>query len=310
MTKVFDKLKFNNVYELLKLIHSNELYSTAISIYETYHTGRGSTEKFITEIELIYSSGNERKLSDSLINTDGDLISENGIKKLLLEIMLTTNNKYSECVADYFELFKSEDGKYVYTPNKENRLKQSGVRNFIYELGLVELQKNNQTYQLNCDKALIYVEYASTFTLNPKVLCILQQIKKEIGDKAELRIMDYERKRIKNSNNLLSLLKHVALTDVNAGYDILSWEITPITSKRKPRYIEVKAVPLDNMRFYWSSHEIEVAIQLGENYCLYLLPRVNEKFLIEKLEIIRNPSVAMLMEKGWNSKIENYSIWR
>ena len=75
------------------------------------------------------------------------------------------------------------------------------------------------------------------------------------------------------------------------GYDIKSFEdYLDSNSKRIERYIEVKAVSVDNYKFYWSRMEIEIAKVFGEKYYLYLLPVIsNNNFDFEKLIIIRNP---------------------
>lgn len=310
MTELFENLEFNNVYELLKLVNSRELYSSAISTYSVYYTEKDVTEKFITELNLIYDSENGNKLTGRVINTDGSLIGKDELKTLLIEILMSSDNEYSESIAKFFEHFENKDGKLIYTPNEKNRLKDSGIRNFLFELEVLELQKNNQTYQLNIDKALIFTEHVNTFKLSPELLCIFQQIKKEIGEKAELCVMDYEKKRLKNNNKLLNMLDHVALTDVNAGYDILSWEVTSDTSENIPRYIEVKAIQIENnSRFYWSSNEIDMARKHGDRYSLYLVPRIKEEFMIDEVRIIRNPSVEIFDSAEWKYKIENYSIW-
>lgn len=310
MNKYFEKLEFDNVCELLKIINSNEIYSNAIAIYSTYNSRIKETEKFITDLDLLEVIENRRKPIDRLINSEGNLIDKDAMKALLLEKLLCGDNAFSDCAVNYIELFIDKDGAYIYVPDSSISLKQSGIRNFLYELGAVELKQDNKTYQLNIDKTLTIAESVNRSTLSPKALSILQQIKKIIGEKAELCVMEYERRRLKNNSKLLTMLKHVALTDVSAGYDILSWESISNTSECKPRYIEVKAVPADNLRFYWSSNEIEVAQQYRESYCLYLLPRINEVFLIDKLKIVRNPNIEKLIEDGWSSKIENYSIWR
>lgn len=307
---MFENLKLDNIYAFLKLVHDNELYSNAVSSYSVYYTEMELTEKFITEIELIYDSGKGRKLTERIFNKNGELINKDELKKLLINMLLRNDCKYSESVNKFFELFDFVDGKYIYTPNEENRLKQSGIRNFLYELGVVELQDNNKTYELNIDSSFLPSEKLNLFQLSPEILIILLRINKEIGEKAELCVMDYERNRLKNNDKLLSMLEHVALTDVNAGYDILSWELTANTQVNIPRYIEVKAIPIkNNSRFFWSMNEIETARKYRDRYSLYLVPRIKDKFLINDIQIIVNPVVEIFEGSNWKSKVENYSIW-
>ncbi len=308
MIHEFEKLKFQNVYGLLTAIHSNKLYSSAVSNYNTYYGNIGPTENLIITLRLIDDSNGIKKLIGGLLNENGELIKKNDAKILIIERLVSKNHKFSSYIAEFFEYFKLHNGKYLYTPSKAKRLQQSGLRNFLYDLGVVELQQNNQTYQLNIDRALMLREPFNISNLSPEVFNFLQNIKKEIGDKAELCVMNYEQRRLQNSK-LLNMLEHIALENVNAGYDILSWENTTDVSKKVPRYIEVKAVPAGSKRFFWSSNEIKIAKKYGEMYCLYLVPRVKDKFLIDEVQIIRNPSIEVFECGEWVHKIENYSIW-
>ncbi len=309
MIHEFDELKFDNVYGLLKSIHSNKLYSSAVSQYNTYYGCKEQTENLVIALKLVYHSNDSKKLIGPLLDRNSELINKNDMKEFLVEKLISENNKYSMCVTKFLDNFKYHDGNFIYTPGKTKRLQQSGLRNFLHDLGLVELQKNSQTYQLNTDKSLLLAEHTRMSSLNPELFIVLQTIKKEIGDKAEICVMSYEQKRLKNNSKLLNRLEHVALKNVSAGYDILSWERTTDISEEIPRYIEVKAVPADTNRFYWSSNEINMAKKYGELYCLYLVPRIKNNFLINEIRIIRNPIVKVFECDGWEHKIEKYSIW-
>ena len=75
------------------------------------------------------------------------------------------------------------------------------------------------------------------------------------------------------------------------------------------RYIEVKAVPSLNSRFYWSRNEVEQSKKLNDYYYLYLLPiSVNVGINIEKLIIIQNPYVEIFNGNQWDSEAEVYKI--
>ncbi len=68
-----------------------------------------------------------------------------------------------------------------------------------------------------------------------------------------------------------------------------------------PRYIEVKAVPAKNLRFYWTANEVGVAEVFGSWYYLYLLPVDRHGvFCTERLQIIADPhSVVLKPSSDW-----------
>ena len=135
--------------------------------------------------------------------------------------------------------------------------------------------------------------------------------RREIGSQAELITLNYEKKRLDRFPELKARIEHTSLNDVGAGYDILSYEPPDErTDEVVPRYIEVKAVPDENLRFYWSKNEISLARRHGPLYCLYLLPFVNGSFDIATLEIVRDPYHEVFSDELWSFTPESYAIWR
>ena len=100
---------------------------------------------------------------------------------------------------------------------------------------------------------------------------------KDIGDKGELYIMDYEKERLQkiNKNELIDNIKHVSLSNDSAGYDILSYN-----EDGTERFIEVKTTkgPIGT-DFYISPGELKFSKENEKNFYIY---RVYE-FLPEKM---------------------------
>tara|TARA_B100001989_G_C24306147_1_gene348165 strand:- start:123 stop:653 length:531 start_codon:yes stop_codon:yes gene_type:complete len=147
-------------------------------------------------------------------------------------------------------------------------------------------------------------------SLSPRQLKVALNNNERVGREAELRILQYEIERLSNTPFLLSKIEHVANKRVNAGYDILSFELEPKKEEILKRHIEVKAVSAKDYRFFMSRNEIETAIKHRERYFLYLLPVTNQGiFDINMLEIICDPVVNVLgNRKVWFSESENYSF--
>jgi hypothetical protein len=108
---------------------------------------------------------------------------------------------------------------------------------------------------------------------------------------AEKAVIDLELGRLTYISITPNEIEHISLQNALAGYDIKSFEnYYDSRSRRIERYIEVKAVSVDDYKFYWTRTEMGIAKVFGEKYFLYLLPVVaNNTFDFEKLLIINNP---------------------
>jgi len=310
MADVFNGLKFANVYELLRFIHTNDLYSTAIRNHTTYYTQTAQAEMFISAVLLIHDSGSDRKeVNTRAINSSGELKSSREIKSFLLERLLENNNEYSYATINFFKRFSYDGSALLYSPHDAERRANSSVRNFLIELDVLELFSDGQTYRLNIDAALLISGSEHSFKFDPSTLQTINELKQKIGEKAELCVMEYERERLKGRKNLSSKIEHVALIDISTGYDILSWEIAHEGEENIPRYIEVKAVSAsNNYRFYWSRNEVDAAKKFGGKYYLYLVPRYKFEFDTKNIKVISNPSVEVFGSDRWDAVVESYSV--
>ena len=136
----------------------------------------------------------------------------------------------------------------------------------------------------------------------------LEKLKKQIekneivGEKAELFVLSYEKKRI--GQPLCERIKRISEIDVTAGYDIISFD--SINSQEPDRFIEVKAV--SSSGFYWSRNEYEIAKLKGDSYFLYLvdLRRIDEAEYVPNM--IRNPAVCIMESGEWFVESQSYHI--
>ena len=176
------------------------------------------------------------------------------------------------------------------------------------ELDLVEHSQGLGAYKIKEKHVDLFEAYLKRKTFSPKELALILKKKDELGRAAELEVLRYERQRLARHPELLAKIEHVALNDVMAGYDILSWETERQEDRPVPRYIEVKAVSTTDSRFYWSRYEIEKAKELTKQYSLYLLPVVEGKsFDASNLEIIPDPITQIFHNpKNWNYQVETY----
>lgn len=136
----------------------------------------------------------------------------------------------------------------------------------------------------------------------------LETLKKQLeeneasGEKAELFVVEYEKKRI--GPPLCEKIKRISEIDVAAGYDIVSYNSDE--SQEPDRFIEVKAV--SSSGFFWSRNEYEIAKLKGDKYFFYLveLSKTNEPGYTP--EIIQNPAVNVMEADTWFVEAQSYHI--
>src|SRR5205823_5962163 len=132
----------------------------------------------------------------------------------------------------------------------------------------------------------------------------------QFGHDAEIAVLRFERHRLRNYPAVAARIEHVGVTDVSAGYDILSFTETSSTGAFADRLIEVKAVSVINWHFYWSRNELEAARKLGRNYFLYLVPACKNGFDIANVRIIQNPFKRIYLNtESWFRQEELLSFW-
>lgn len=104
---------------------------------------------------------------------------------------------------------------------------------------------------------------------------------------AEEFVVRYEQQRLKGAHrdDLSSLVERVSATDVDAGYDVRSFE-----AKGDLRYVEVKSSTSSHVSFYWSSIERNFALAHRDSYWVYFVPRSGElPKLKHEMTLIKDP---------------------
>ena len=138
----------------------------------------------------------------------------------------------------------------------------------------------------------------------------LEQLKKglqqkdEIGRQGEVAVVLYERDRLKGHSQLVQI-RQISDEYVNAGYDIISFD--NLDSFINDRFIEVKTYT-NEIAFYWSKQEVEVARKLNGKYWLYLIDaaRMNTKGYFPKM--IQDPYGKIFENEQWKKETEKWKI--
>lgn len=185
-------------------------------------------------------------------------------------------------------------------------LSMSCVRNVLISQGFLIPQRDSQGTRFYI--APLYDTLIAKHCKKRRAQLSLERLKKQLednelaGEKAELFVVEYEKKRI--GHPLCEGIKRISEIDVAAGYDIVSFNSGD--SPEPDRFIEVKAV--SSPGFFWSKNEFEIARLKGEMYYLYLveLGRISDPEYMP--EIIQNPASSVMGSDEWYVEAQSYHI--
>ena len=241
-----------------------------------------------------------------MLSNDGDILhlkvgwpTSDSAKRRgeIIRMLLDKKNRYRTEVFRFINQFSVVQSDIVYMPPDQSRSSESGVRNFLIDLGVV-------MHLVGTNKYILMPEYASLLVsarnnvnnTSPALLEKNVEARNELGHAAEEQIVKYERQRV--GPKYADKVDHVSIRNSAAGYDIRSISIE-IDGQAFPRFIEVKAVSPRTFQFYWSKNEVAIARTLSHLYYLYLLPvNRNGQFNTDKLMVIPDPCNTILLENS------------
>lgn len=170
------------------------------------------------------------------------------------------------------------------------------ILRFFQQLKIAKYAEGNIVFEKD-DKEWLVALVSSKFNIDIDNLLDLLQLKRKYGIIAEDFVLQKERERLINGGQrqLAKLVKKISDQNVAAGYDISSFN--GIGSSFIPdRFIEVKGTSNNNLTFYISKNEVEIAKKLQNEYWIYCVLNVtNSK--ARRTEIINNPYKIIFKEK-------------
>jgi hypothetical protein len=276
--------------------------------YERVSNDFDSVLQFLLKINMLKIVEDEIKLKCLNQFRSNDIDS---VKSQIVQELVNPTNQISKYLDDYLGNFTFRNERYIHYPSIDERLFYSKIRNLLIELNVIGIGDDGFFYYIHPKFTSLFSKFfGSVNGITPEQLKNIHLNNERIGALAELFILDYEKGRLRHYPGLKNKIEHVALKSVSAGYDILSFEIPSIPSVQKKRHIEVKAVSPNTYHFFMSNREMEVASELGQEYCLYLVPVLsNETFDIHNLKIINEPMTILFQDEDkWHVEIENLSF--
>lgn len=292
----FEGLILRNAFALLEVLEHNTLRteSRIREVFSQHYQGFDSMLTFLIRISVV-----QKRRGILCLRVVPPCAETPARQEWLLSYLLRTRNRYRSEVLRYLNKYQVLGGELIYNSPVHRRSRESHVRNFLMEMGIV-------WHDAEADRCVLSRDYMSLCVsaryrghqVLPDLFAKSVAARDELGLAAEMAIIEFEKKRL--GPKLATEVDHVALRNVAAGYDVRSITVTNGRSMM-PRYIEVKAVCPASMRFHWTRNEMNVAQTLQESYYLYLLPvKAAGSFDLARLMMIPNPHVGVLgSETAW-----------
>ncbi|MAI29660.1 MAG: hypothetical protein CMP38_05590 [Rickettsiales bacterium] len=292
--EVFENISYQNLSKLFSLTKEGYKNTSDIKLnYSRDHNFVQENLNFLIEIEIF-------KLANDQIYLEEDSTQ---FKSLLIK-KIFQKNAYFLLLKEYLNNFELDNNnQYSFEPTLNYNFTTSDLRNFLISCNLI---KNKDSKYFLLDENIL--EKFKRKKISPAELKKIMQEKEKIGLAAEEFIFKKEKEKVSKINKKLNV-EHTALTDVAAGYDILSYN-----NNEEKIFIEVKAVSSSNFKFYLTSNEFNTSNILKNNYFLYLLPRDlsnPEQFDYDNLLIINNINENIFKNHTeWKIENENYLIFK
>ena len=299
----FEQVSFSNALTLIEVIET----STLRTLTEIKRRYLERAEYFLSNVEFLslinvveYNSG---RLS---LSANFEIEDLNSSKRTILEFVTRTNNRYRNEIYWYLSKYHVKDDLVLYQPQTKDLSKESAVRNFLIEIGVVAVIPETGEYEVNENFRFLYSNARNSRNLlPPHTLEKNLEDSASIGESAERSILNFERIRL--GPRFHDRIKHVSSFNQAAGYDIESLTVTE-NELVIPRFIEVKAVPFPTYTFFWSTAEARAAQDLSVWYWLYLLPvGLSGRFEQSKLRAINNPFKEVLsVTSEWKVEADGF----
>ena len=289
----FFHLRYAHVCAMLEVLQSIQLrrVSHVRRLFSERARGFDEVLPFLVNLGILTIKDESIRVNTQYFSAD-----PSSLRALILDRLTIAQSKYRAELYSFLTQFKVVDGDVTYTPTEQNRSRDSSVRNFLVDFGVVLYNGENEQYLLSPEHVSLFAKARNTAnqTSTHQLEADLDD-RTSIGFAAERTVLQFERGRVGEQH--ANRVDHVSLRNVSAGYDILS--VSFDSFKITPRFVEVKAVPKGTYRFFWSKNEVRVAKELSSLYFLYLLP-VNGygKFDLGSLSIVENPIKSIFRQQS------------
>ncbi|RJP70540.1 MAG: DUF3883 domain-containing protein, partial [Ignavibacteriales bacterium] len=219
---------------------------------------------FLLSIKLISMNSGYIEPGPSLNKFLLGRYNDNQTKEFLINVLLNKRDKY---LLEYLEKFSASKDKYIFETMTSENLRFSNIRNLLIELEFIFYDNVQNKYELNEKYIPLFLDVIKEHSISPDKLKKIMEAQDRIGKLAELKVLEYEKTRLSSRKDLVTKIEHISLKDTSAGYDIKSFTILD-NLEMIDRYIEVKAISNNEIRFFLSQNEMKISAIYNEKYYL------------------------------------------
>ena len=270
--------------------------------------GFEETLKFMEGMQGLTERGREIRRAGDLDGIQEALrTGERTFIEYITKLSVDSATRYGREMREVLKAFRLEGGP-AWLRSEDLRREHYAARNILLESGAIQLDHEAGTYTINSWFHREFVRALYAHGTTPDKLDNLIQDRAEIGLAAELQVFEHEREIVGHRN--AAKVIHIAMENTNAGFDIASIRREKETGQLCIRKIEVKAVSPKEWAFTLTRNEIRVATESKDAYFLYLVPVIEGKPEVTKMDVIQNPVREILDEDEWSIKEGNWSVSR
>jgi len=289
----FEGLRLSQTTVLLEVLRNSSRAERGF-LERRFHeraSGFPETLAFLMSIQAVKAVGDTLTITEAFRCLEQERAGEPAAA--ILQMLLQADTPYRCEMLAYLRRFSIQDGTATYRPSVELQSAESAVRNYLIDLGVLSYDESAACYLVAREHSNLYAfAWQERERVSPAQFRQRMQAREALGLRAELEMMRFEQLRV--GSQFENRVIHIGAQDVAAGYDILSVSVCEDGSTM-PRYIEVKAVPVDSQRFFWSENEVAMAEVFGAWYYLYLVPVVADgRIAADAVHIVQDPHAAVL----------------
>lgn len=295
------------IYFLIDIVGKNKYDISALNVLCTHAPGRYQlSASYMLSYCLAFGW---------ILYEDGKYFLSKEIARGISDKTKLNNKLIEDSIRILFDVQLINPGMFIYNADSDRirfrnelfPLEYSAIRNTLISQGVFEVKRTFQrTYFYLAEE---YTNIIAIYLKKQKKKLSLEQLKRKleknaiVGELAEQFVLDFERKRL--PDDMRNKIRIISNIDVTAGYDIVSYETS--SSTEIDRFIEVKAVNQE-MKFYWSENEYEVAKLKGIRYYIYLVDLANINKENYEPMIICNPANSIMKSANWLVETQTYRI--
>lgn len=299
-------VQLGNAKFLLELVDGSDtqLRSVIRDTYTKYALSFSETLSFLIALGILQRDNNRIAPNAQYSKAMSAIkLGDREYTRFVIELALTSPTDYGRELRQFLLEF-SASGKMLSMGPLGPSDRRYAVRDTLVSGGIATVSHQTGICALRPEyHGLIGIAH-SECGLTPEKITDLDAVNRDIGQRAELAVMMYERSVV--GGDYAQQVVHVSLHTASAGFDIVSLRANDDVLLES-RLIEVKAVSHRDYGFYWSAGEIGAARRFGDSYFLYLVPIRSGEPILSELIILADPVRNLLdASDGWEAAPHGY----